>query len=156
MIHRFYQLSLITATLFLSFSPCSLGETTPKIANTLAQTATIDRKVEAETLIKTGLQQLENNQAEAAIKSFQQALTIYQEIKDHQGEGETLKNLGNAYFAAKNNTKALEFYQQSLTIAREIKSRDLEGKALQNIGTIYRLQENYTKAVEYLEPALLI
>ncbi|WP_413470357.1 CHAT domain-containing protein [[Phormidium] sp. LEGE 05292] len=121
----------------------------------LAQTATNNRKNEAETLLQTGLKQLENNQAQAAIKSFQQALTIYQEIKDRQGEGETLKNLGNAYAAAGDNTKAMEIYQQTLTISKEIKNRDLEARALQNIGTIYRLQENYTKAVEYLEPALL-
>lgn len=152
---RFYQLSLITATLFLSFSPISWGETTLQIRNTVAQTSIIHRKSEAETLTQTGLKQLENNQAEAAIKTFQQALTIYQEIKDRSGEGETLKNLGNAYFAGGNPTKAMEIYQQSLTIAKEIKNRDLEAKALQNIGTIYRLQENYTKAVEYLEPALL-
>jgi CHAT domain-containing protein len=183
MISRFYQLSLISSTLVFSLFPFSWGKTTLKIAQAtevaatqtksayadwdflgeskrrnlvLAQFPKNERKTEAQTLLQTGQKQLENNQAEAAIKSFQQALTIYQELKDRQGEGETLKNLGNAYAAAGNNTKAMEIYQQTLTISREIKNRDLEARALQNIGTIYRLQENYTKAVEYLEPALLV
>ncbi|WP_178381688.1 CHAT domain-containing protein [[Phormidium ambiguum] IAM M-71] len=122
----------------------------------LSQISPDDRKTEAETSVKTGLQQLENNQPEAAIKSFEQALTIYQEIKDSQREGETLKNLGNAYMAAGNNTKAMEIYQQSLRIAKEIKNPDLEARVLQNIGTIYRLQEDYVEAAKYLESALLI
>lgn len=180
---RFYQLSLFSTTLFFSFFPLSWGETnfpkaqaievlTTQTKSTfadwdfsgklkpqnfkLSQISQNDRQTEAETLVKTGLQQLENNQAEAAIKTFQQALVIYQEIKDRQREGETLKNLGNAYFAAGNNTKAMEIYQQSLRIAKEITNRDLEARVLQNIGTLYRLQEDYVKAAEYLESALSI
>lgn len=180
---RFYQLSLFSTTLFFSLFPLSWSETNSQKAQAieimtiqtkstladwdfsgklkpqnfrLSQNSPDDRKTEAETSVKTGLQQLENNQPEAAIKSFEQALTIYQEIKERQGEGETLKNLGNAYVAAGNNTKAMEIYQQSLIIAKEIKNPDLEARVLQNIGTIYRLQENYAEAAEYLESALLI
>jgi hypothetical protein len=40
------------------------------------------RKAEADRLLQQGIQQAQSSQFEAALQSWQQALTIYREIKD--------------------------------------------------------------------------
>jgi CHAT domain-containing protein len=112
-----------------------------------------NRKSEADRLLKQGIKQLGIKQVDAALQSLQQALAIYKEIKDRQGQGETLKNLGNVYFNKKDNPKAIEAYQQSLVIAREIKDRDLEARNLLNLGIVYNSIKNYDKALEFLVPS---
>jgi hypothetical protein len=59
-----------------------------KIPNSqmLAQTPDA-RKAEADRLLQQGIQQAQTSQFEAALQSWQQALIIYREIKDHKGEG---------------------------------------------------------------------
>ena len=51
----------------------------------LAQTPE-EREAEADKLLKQGREQFQTSQFEAALQSWQQALTIYREIKDRQGE----------------------------------------------------------------------
>ena len=60
---------------------------TSKIQNyqVLAQTPST-RKAEADRLFLQGIRQYETDQIKAASQSFQQALIIYREIKDRQGE----------------------------------------------------------------------
>ena len=91
----------------------------------LAQ-STEARKLEADRLFKQGMQQLEANQLEAALQSFQKALTIYQDIKNRRGEGAVLAGLGLVYSGLQDYPKAIDYYKQSLVIAREIKDSELE------------------------------
>ena len=51
----------------------------------LAQTPDA-RKAEANRLLQQGIEQAKTSQFQAALQSWQQALTIYREIKDRQGE----------------------------------------------------------------------
>ena len=121
----------------------------------LAQTADA-RKAEADRLLQQGREQFRSNQFEAALQSWQQALIIYQQIKDRQGEGKALGNLGSTYRTLGDYAKAIEYLQQSLAIAREIKDRLLEGKALGNLGVAYYSLGNYAKAIEYHQQSLAI
>jgi tetratricopeptide (TPR) repeat protein len=92
-----------------------------KIPNSQALAQTLDaRKLEAERLFQQGNQQYQTSQFEAALQSWQQALIIYREIKDREGEGDALGNLGLAYDALGDYAKAVEYQQQCLAIAREI------------------------------------
>ena len=114
------------------------------------------RKAEADRLFKQGLQQARMSQFEAAIESWQQALIIYREIKNPQGEGWALGNLGLAYLNLGDYTKAIEYAQQQLAIARSIKDRQSEGKALGGLGLAYLSLGDYTKAIEYHQQFLAI
>ena len=68
-----------------------------KIPNSQALAQTPDaRKAEADRLFQQGIEQSETSQFEAALQSWQQALIIYREIKDRQGEVWILRFLGKA------------------------------------------------------------
>lgn len=94
----------------------------------LAQTP-VERKAEADRLFQQGMQQSLSGQFQVALKSWQQALSIYREIKDRKGEGNTLTNLGITYFQVGDYDKGFEYQQQALAIEREIKrQQEDEGK----------------------------
>jgi len=150
--HRLTFVVLLTAILM----PFSAKLTAPfQVSQVLAQT-TDARKAEADRLFQQGREQVQPSQFEAAFKSFQQALIIYREIKDRQGEGKALGNLGGVYISLGDYAKGIEYEQQWLAIAREIKDRQSEGKALGNLGVAYISLGNYAKAIEYLQQLLAI
>ena len=120
-----------------------------------AQT-TQDRRAEAVRLINQGIQQFNISQFEAAFQSWQQALTIYREIKDRRGEGNILGTLGLAYFSLGKYDKAIEFQLQRLAIAREIEDRSGEGAALRNLGNAYSSLGKYDKEIEFVLQSLAI
>ncbi|MBW4671294.1 MAG: CHAT domain-containing protein [Cyanomargarita calcarea GSE-NOS-MK-12-04C] len=115
-----------------------------------------DRKAEADRLFVQGIEQANTIQFRAALQSWQQALKIYQEIKDRKGEGGALANLANIYKALENYPKIIEYYKEYLPIARETKNRKGESDALFNIGLAYASLQDYTKAIEYYEQGLPI
>jgi CHAT domain-containing protein len=121
----------------------------------LAQTSDA-RTTEADRLLQQGIQQFQTSQFEAALQSWQKALTIYREIKDRLGEEQSLGNLGSAYNALGDYSKAIDYYQQSLAIAREIKDRLGEGASLGGLGAAYYYLGNYSKAIDYSQQYLAI
>ena len=147
----FYSLMFVALTGILGMvSPPDLAW-----MNAQAQT-TQNRKAEADRLLTQGNQQFQISQFEAAFQSWQQALTIYREIKDRLGEGAALGNIGNAYYSLSKYEKAIAFYLQSLAIAREIKDRRGEGQALGNLGNAYDSLGKYEKAIEFQLQSLAI
>ncbi|MEG4441699.1 tetratricopeptide repeat protein [Microcoleus sp. AT9_B5] len=128
-----------------------------KIINSqaLAQTQA-QRKAEASRLFTQGIQQFQIGQFQAALQSWQQALIIFREIKDRQGEGVALGNLGLVYSNLGDYPKAIEYAQQWLAIAREIQDRQSEGKALGSLGIAYDKLGDYAKAIEYAQQHLAI
>jgi tetratricopeptide (TPR) repeat protein len=114
------------------------------------------RKAEADRLLQQGLQQYGKSLFREALQSWQQALIIYREIGDREGEGAALGNLGLAYYSQGDYRKAIEYYQQSLAIAREIGYRRGEGQSLRNLGLAYGSQGDYRKAIEYHQQGLAI
>ncbi|MDY7024049.1 MAG: Fis family transcriptional regulator, partial [Cyanobacteriota bacterium] len=80
-----------------------IGVLTPTVSinvlnesSVLAQTQA-ERQAEADRLFDLGNQQLDTSQFREAIQSFQQALEIYREIGDRNGETNSIRKLGNAY-----------------------------------------------------------
>jgi CHAT domain-containing protein/Flp pilus assembly protein TadD len=107
----------------------------------LAQTPDA-RKAEADRLLQQGNQQYQTDQFEAAKQSFQQALTIYREIKDRQGEGRALALLGAVYGILNDFAHAIETLRQSLAIAKEINDRQLEAAAQKFLLLVQKSQNN--------------
>ncbi|HBB33585.1 MAG TPA: Fis family transcriptional regulator [Cyanobacteria bacterium UBA8803] len=116
-------------------TPRSLNLTTLLgVPQVLAQTPA-NRKAEADLLLKQGIEQLYDEDTDA-VDSFEQALAIYREIKNRQGEGQTLAYLGEHY-RGYSTSLVIEYSEQALAIAREIHDHQLEGKALNNLGWGY-------------------
>jgi CHAT domain-containing protein/tetratricopeptide (TPR) repeat protein len=153
-IHKIALLTLITLLTTIGQTPINLPAIVG-ITQALAQTPQA-RKAEADRLFEQGLQQYQTSQFEAALRSWQQALIIYREIKDRQGEGAALGNLGLAYFYLGDYPKAIEYHSSSLAIAREMKDRLGEGQSLGNLGLAYYALGDYLKAIEYHSSRLAI
>ncbi|MFB2917481.1 tetratricopeptide repeat protein [Aerosakkonema sp. BLCC-F2] len=116
-----------------------------------------DRQAEADRLQQQGFAQAQKNrQYEAALNSWQKALTIYREIKNRLGEAQALGNIGYAYFLLDDREKAIQYLQQNLAIARQIKHRQEEADALGNIGTVYYSLGDYRQAIDYYNQSLAI
>ena len=125
--------TLVTTLAINNFSLIPSSKFQSLNSQVLAQTSA-NLKVQAYQLFQQGLGQYQSSQMEAALQSWQKALTIYQEIKDREGERKALGNLGLAYRALGNYSKAIEHLQQQLDISRKIKDRQGEGNALLNFG----------------------
>jgi CHAT domain-containing protein len=154
--HHLKFFSLATATLLLSlFTP--LLPLTSNFKPLVAQAQTTqDRKAEADRLFQQGGEQVSNRQYEAAIPFYQQALKIYQEIRDRQREAYTLNDLAVAYRRLKQYQRAIELYQQSLAIKRELRDRRGEANSLMNLHNVYKDLNQYGKAIEFGEQGLAI
>jgi CHAT domain-containing protein/tetratricopeptide (TPR) repeat protein len=122
----------------------------------LTFSATTQRQVEAYQINQQGLQQLNTSQYSTALRSFQQALKIYLEIGDREGEGTSLNNIGHVYSNQGQYRQALEHYQQALVIQEEIGDRSGEGVTLSNIGSIYYRLGQYRQALDYYQQSLFI
>ena len=119
-------------------------------------TATDLRSAEADRLFQQGLAQYQTAQFRDALHSFEQALAIYQEIKDSAGEASTFLLIGEANRLLGNYPAALDFYQQSLDIARRLEDPATEAQNLNNIGVVNRLLGNYPAALDYFRKSLEI
>jgi tetratricopeptide (TPR) repeat protein len=113
-------------------------------------------QIEADRLLQQAMQQHQTSQFKAALQSCQQALNIYQEIGNRQGEANSLGNLGNALNSLGQYQQAIEHYQQSLAIEQEIGNRDGKASSLNNLGTIFYSLGQYQKAIEHHQQCLAI
>jgi len=149
-------ISLVALPLLVAFAPLSQVVLAQESGASLSLVAQAGRKAEADRLFNQGIQQYQISQFEAALQSWEQALTIYRAIKNRQGEGAVLGNLGIAYHALGKYEKAIEFQLQFLAIAREIKDRRGEGASLANLGIAYFSLGKYDKAIEFQLQSLAI
>lgn len=114
------------------------------------------QKANADQLLRQGIEQHETGQSEAALKSLQQALRIYQELDYHQGEAEALENLGLIYDEMRNYFKVIDFYEQYLVLARELGDDEGQHLALDTLGNAYYCLRNNIKAIKSYKQSLTI
>ncbi len=119
----------------------------------LAQTVN-PRKSEADKLFQEAKKLYESSQYSAALKSWEEALKIYREIRDRAGVSMSFLSIGLVYRSLGEYQKALEYYQQSLTIAKEIGDRAGEAFNLSSIGIAYAQLKNYLESEKYLFAAI--
>ena len=145
------QFSVGIATLLLSFAPL-----VPILSPTqVVQAQTIqERQAEAERLIKQGIRQRRAREFTSALESYQQALKIYQDIKEPQGEMKALRGLVRVYLAQKQYPQAIEYAQKHLELARKIQDYEGEDDALSSLYRAYMQTANYAKAIEYAQKHL--
>jgi tetratricopeptide (TPR) repeat protein len=160
---RLHLVSLGFTTLLLSvtspFLPPSLS-LSPPVAQ--AQTNQ-DRKAIADRLFREGFYLIAGDNFERAIRKFNQALLIYQEIGDKAGVGKTLSNIGYVYYRKKEYEQALNYLQQALPIQREVGDGEEQKTTLNVMRRTYDDQglqlvnrSQYREAIEKFQQALVI
>ncbi|MCC5610470.1 tetratricopeptide repeat protein [Nostoc sp. CHAB 5834] len=154
---KFLSVATLVLSLFLftSFAQSKTRRLVPTILTAQAQT-TQELREEALQLTQLGFQQLSQSQFQQAVKTFEQALVIFRQIGDRQGEGATLNSIGANYENLGQYTKALEVSVQALAILKEMGDKSGEAITLSNIGKIYESLGQYTKALEFHEQGLAI
>lgn len=136
-----------------------------------------EQTLNADRLQQQGIDQANQQQFEAAVQTWQQALILYQSSNDIQGIGNTLGNLGLAYHFLGDYEQAIAHHRRSLTVEqinqqkeaiavsyrygeytmlRQIGSRSSLGCSLFNLGFSYYWQNEYTQAIDAYLPSLAI
>ncbi len=127
-----------------------------KIPPTLPSASKASLKQKAKQLMVLGDQQYQNSQWEAALESFEQALTIYRRTGDRQDEAANLNFIGLDNFVAGHSPEAFNSWQQSATIYREIGDRAAEQNMLFKIAAVYDNLGWYSQAQEFYEQSSAI
>ncbi len=124
----FFTLFIATASTPLTFSFQGFLSTLQVLAQT-----TNTRKAEADRLLKTGLDKFLARDYKTALQFLQQALTIFQEIRDREQVTVVTKFIGITYSLSEDREKAIDYLQQALEIARSLQNRKEEGDILQSL-----------------------
>ena len=93
-------------------------------------------QAEADRLYNESFRLWRLSQWREALELLEQALVLYREVGDRQGEGGTLNGLGAVARAFGQYPQALDYYQQALGIIRKIGDRAGEGTILNNIESV--------------------
>ncbi len=114
------------------------------------------QKNQADELLQLGIEQANRNQLREALQSWKQALELYRQISDRQGEARLLGNLGHVYLSFDEYEDAIYLYYQSLHIWREIRDSQAEAKVLNHLGLAYRGLGEYEGAIRSYQKSLKI
>jgi DNA-binding SARP family transcriptional activator len=114
-----------------------------------------DRQAEAWMLNNLGMVYGRQRMPEA-VECFEQALAIYRDLGDVQGESRAATNAANAHFDLSQFSEALEAAQRSLPIQRRAEKRYGEAIALGIIGAASRELGRFSEAIDNLQAALAI
>jgi len=93
---------------------------------------------------------------EQAVGCFEQALAIYREIGDQQGQARAANNVAQACLRLCRFPEALQAARQSLAVQQQAGDRYGEGIALGNLGDACRELGRFDEAIDRLEQALVI
>ncbi|MBE9097877.1 tetratricopeptide repeat protein [Vacuolonema iberomarrocanum] len=115
-----------------------------------------NRDVDAQDFLDQGFQQINAGQVELALESFQQALALFQETGNRQGEAYALVGLGRVSEANQEVQDALSAYEAALPLFVEVGDRPGEGIALTGMGVMYGNLGRYEQALGVYENALAI
>ena len=91
-----------------------------------------------------------------AVKSLEEAMTIYKILKQEDKVATCFSRLGGIYESIGNYDGAIEYLEEALEIDKKLGMEDKVAIRLSSIGDVYDSQGQYDKAIEYLEDALRI
>jgi tetratricopeptide (TPR) repeat protein len=101
----------------------------------------------AQTFCDLGLVYAKQGEWDEAIKAYEQALQISQELCDQEALSVILNNLGLVYVDQGRLNEAISAYEQSLQIKRELGDCWGEGQTLSNLGIAYADQGCWDEAI---------
>ncbi|WP_062289448.1 tetratricopeptide repeat protein [Nostoc piscinale] len=138
-LHKINLTAFFTAILTIYLTPVNL----PLLffsSPVLAQTSN-NQAQQANTLIRQAVALLGNKQITPARQTLQQALSIYQQINDRQGESVALVFLGISYEQENNYKTAIDYYEKSWQIIQKLPKRPNAGEILVKLANAHRLQK---------------
>jgi len=87
------------------------------------------------------------SEMQAALASYEQALTLFRQVGDRLGEANVLQAMGDVQQFRKEMQAALASYEQALTLFRQVGDRLGEANCYLAQGRVALEQENYSKAL---------
>ncbi len=113
-----------------------------------------DRRAELRLLDRLGvLLSAQGNYAEA-LRQFQRALKLAEELGDREGVANFLHNIGNLHFHRGEYDEARQRYEQSLRIAEELGDRAGVASSLHQLGILHQERMEYGEALQCHEQSL--
>ncbi|WP_309738210.1 tetratricopeptide repeat protein [Chamaesiphon sp. OTE_20_metabat_361] len=112
-----------------------------------------DRELEAVALTNLGASYHTAQQYQRAIAKYRQAIAIFQELADLDGEIWALTNLGSAYNCLQEYARAVITYRQAIDLANTRGTLVPPG-LLCNLGQTYRSMGRYDEAIAVCEEAI--
>lgn len=91
-----------------------------------------------------------------AVSSLQNAIVIYVEIDDKEGEAKGLSALGGTFFYLKNTEESMKCFEEALSIRIELGDESNISKSMMNLGSINGIIGNFEEAMDYFKKALAI
>lgn len=143
-------ISLATTTLLLSTAAHSLLPI-PHVLSSVPAQSINNPKSEADQLLDQGNQQYQMSQFGAALKAWEQALSIYRRLQNFDGEARALSELGSVYTVLGQPQRAIQLHQQAVAIFRTLRDRNAESRALGNLGWAFFRSEQYSQAAQTFE-----
>lgn len=128
----------------------------PDTARALEQQRQTNPAVQAEEVLYQGLLHYEANELPEALQSWEQALALYRQIGQKNGESIALGSLGLVYDSLGDYQRAIEHYEQSLALARELDNRQGAAVSLSNLAITYEKMGNYDRALPLYRQALAL
>jgi tetratricopeptide (TPR) repeat protein len=110
----------------------------------------------AETHQLLGLIYYQKGDAANALKNFERALVLCEQIGDWKTKLASLNGVGLVYMQSKDNQKAITYYEQAVALAQKLNDHKAEARSLGNIGTAYDNLDNNTQSIEYIKKAVVI
>jgi len=118
------------------------------------------RQAEAERWLNQGIEQLRQQELDAAIQSSQQALTLYQNSRDRVGIAESLNYLGWGLYQNGQYQAAEQMLRQGIqslaSVSLNHKSQDTQSQRLETQAAIYQLLQKVLIAQGKINEALLV
>ncbi|OLP16467.1 hypothetical protein BST81_21045 [Leptolyngbya sp. 'hensonii'] len=102
-------------------------------------------------LFQQGITQYQARQFEAAIVSLQQALNLYRQQQNPQGELLSLELIGLNYQALGAHNLAIEAFQQELKLAEKLGNQQIQANIWGNLGVSYYERGQYSLAMNAYE-----
>ncbi|TAH19670.1 MAG: hypothetical protein EAZ08_08200 [Cytophagales bacterium] len=95
-----------------------------------------------------------NDDSQNALRNFQEALKLYEELNDTQGAASLYENIGEMYFDQRNYTKALEYLRKALFNQEKLVNKEGIVQATLKMAEIYQQKGDLRTAREYNLKAL--
>lgn len=110
----------------------------------------------AKCYINLGYFAQDQSNIELAIKNYNEALKLFQDIDDKSGIALSYTSLGSTYFEYSEYNKAINYFLKGLKIAQDLGDKVKISANFGNIGAVYLRQNDYPKALDYYFRALRI
>ncbi|MGH9846430.1 MAG: tetratricopeptide repeat protein, partial [Blastocatellia bacterium] len=115
-----------------------------------------DRRTEIRLLHRLGVLLYSQGEYEEALRHYQLALKLAEELSDRKGMATLLHQIGNLYSRRGDYDAALQQYQQSLAIEEKFGDRAGVAASLHQVGTIHQLRGEYDEALRQYQQSLAI